>query len=66
MVYEITLRGERYYACGECGLIYEAPTHASLCEDWCRAHRTCNTSIAKHSIGHLKPYTRSLRMQGRV
>ena len=60
MVLEIVVEGKRFYACGECGLIYEASSDASRCEKWCKEHRSCNLAIAEKSIGHAR--RRTLRL----
>ncbi len=54
MVYQVVIKDKRYYACGGCGLIYESQATAGMCEEWCRAHKTCNTSIAQKAIGYLR------------
>ncbi|MEB3773885.1 MAG: hypothetical protein GSR86_03020 [Desulfurococcales archaeon] len=50
----VNVKGSRYYACGECGLIYEDRALAEACEEWCREHRTCNRDIASRSIGYIR------------
>ncbi len=51
---EVVLKGERYYVCGECHLIYSSKDLAMKCEEWCRKHMSCNSEITSQSIGYLK------------
>ncbi|NOZ31152.1 MAG: hypothetical protein GXO68_04300 [Crenarchaeota archaeon] len=50
----ITIKGSRYYACSECGAIYESPARASKCEEWCRNHHSCNNDIVKEAVGWIR------------
>lgn len=54
-MYKITISGETYYACGECGLIYRNRETARECESWCSKHNTCNVEIARHAVESLAP-----------
>lgn len=50
----VVVRGETYFACEICGLIYETAELASSCESWCRAHGSCNVEIASHAVGSIR------------
>lgn len=54
MVLVVVVRGERFYACGECGLIYTSRGLAEECEEWCREHGTCNVDLSRQSIGYVR------------
>lgn len=50
----VTLKGEKYYACGKCGLIYNSRDIAEKCEEWCEHHRSCSREISIHAIGQIR------------
>ncbi|RMD59955.1 tRNA pseudouridine(55) synthase TruB [Candidatus Parcubacteria bacterium] len=41
---------EKYFRCPECGLFYAEERYAKQCEEWCRAHHSCNLAIIQHSV----------------
>jgi hypothetical protein len=43
-------KGKGYFRCGECGLWYNDAATAGKCEEWCRAHKSCNIEITEHSV----------------
>lgn len=42
------------YTCPVRGLSYEDIDLARKCEDWCKAHNSCNLENTKHSINKRK------------
>jgi len=54
VVLVVSILDQRFYACGECGLIYTTKELAEACEKWCREHGSCNMSLAKQSIGSVR------------
>lgn len=38
------------YACKSCGFLYKTKELAEECYKWCKAHKSCNMEITKHSI----------------
>ncbi len=63
MVLLVQVRGERLYACEECGLIYESRATAEACEAYCRAHKACNPQIAAKAVGGVRRLARGLRLE---
>jgi hypothetical protein len=59
----VVVEGSRYYACGECGLIYREERLAEECEEWCRAHGTCRVDLAKMSVGYIRRHEKGLRVR---
>ena len=57
----VEVEGRKFYACGECGLIYESLDIASKCEEWCRAHETCNVELERQAVGYMRA-VKGLRM----
>lgn len=41
---------KNFYQCEECGFLYEKEETAQKCEEWCRAHKSCNLEIIKEGI----------------
>lgn len=41
---------KRVYECLECGLHYEDEVAAKKCEEWCKAHQSCNLEITRLSL----------------
>ncbi len=53
-VIEVVIDRMKYYACGECYLIYREKSIAEECETWCSKNKSCNEQITSNSIGYLK------------
>ena len=49
MVKKIDKKGEEYYQCEECKLIYKERKWAEKCENWCKKNKSCNLKITKHA-----------------
>ncbi len=49
MVREIKENGTTLYQCEECELKYKDEAHATQCEAWCKAHKSCNLDIISHA-----------------
>ncbi len=62
MVLLVQVRGERLYACSECGLIYESQATAKSCEVYCRARKACNPEIAAKAVGSIRSLDKGLRL----
>ncbi len=54
MVFEVAIGKDRYYGCSECFLLYRDLETASMCEEWCASHKSCNSDITSKSIGYVK------------
>ena len=39
-----------FYICSECGLGYEDPKTALMCEDYCRKNHSCSREIAEKAV----------------
>lgn len=63
MPLKLIVRGEVFYACGVCGLVYEAKELASQCEEHCRTYRTCNLKLAQSSVGKVELAERGLGLR---
>jgi len=50
MVKKIEKGKEVLYQCEECGFHYKSEQLAKQCEDWCRAHHSCNLEIIKDAV----------------
>lgn len=61
MVLLVVVKSERFYACGECGLIYASRELAEACEEWCKEHGTCNMELSRQSIGYVRKASLRLR-----
>ena len=59
---KIVVRGQAYFACERCGLIYDIADDASRCEAWCSTHGSCNVEIASKSVGRISRV--GLRLRG--
>ena len=62
MVLVVEVEGRRYYACGECLLVYRTPEEAGECEEYCSAHGACRVDLAARVVGRIRPY--GLRLAG--
>ncbi len=44
-------KGEKVFACTECGMSYKEVEWANKCAAWCKEHHgSCNVEITKHSV----------------
>ncbi len=50
MVQEIIQKGNTYYSCEECNLIYKEREWAEKCEAFCIKYHMCSLEITKHVI----------------
>ena len=54
MVVYIMVEGRKYYACGECGLVYRQRRLARECEEWCSKYKSCNRELAGKAVGFIR------------
>lgn len=45
-----TQKDQMLYQCEACGFEYKEIKNAQQCENFCRAHNSCSTEIAKHAV----------------
>jgi len=41
---------ENRFKCSVCGFIYEEESIATDCEEWCKAHSSCNVLITEKAV----------------
>ncbi|MEM4282755.1 MAG: hypothetical protein QW559_03550 [Candidatus Woesearchaeota archaeon] len=51
MVKKIRKDNKSYWQCEACGFYYSDSSTAERCEEWCRAHNSCNLEITKKAAG---------------
>lgn len=49
MVKEVKKDEESLHQCEACGFHYREAELAEKCEQWCRAHNSCNLEITAHA-----------------
>ena len=49
MVQEIKQKGNTFYGCEECNLIYKEREWAVKCEAFCKKYNMCSLEITKHA-----------------
>jgi len=50
MVRKINKGDKTYGQCEECEMYYPTKELAQKCEDFCKKHSACDTSIIKHAV----------------
>ncbi|NQV09233.1 hypothetical protein HQ529_05260 [Candidatus Woesearchaeota archaeon] len=47
---KVIKKGNAYFQCEECLLLYKDKTMAEKCERFCKKYKGCNLEITKHAI----------------